>query len=55
MIPVHNALRYTAWCLESIDYHTQEPHEVIIVDNGSTDGTSDWVIERDRDGLIRNR
>jgi GT2 family glycosyltransferase len=55
VIPVHNAMLYTAWCLESIDYHTPEPHEVIVVDNGSTDGTVDWVVARDRGGLIRNR
>jgi GT2 family glycosyltransferase len=54
VIPVYNALNYTAHCLESIDRHTPEPHEVIIVDNGSTDGTAEWIERRDRDGLISN-
>lgn len=54
VIPVHNAVEYTAHCLDSIDRHTPEAHEIIVVDNGSTDGTADWLIARDRDGLIRN-
>lgn len=54
VIPVHNAVEYTAHCLESIDRHTPEPHDVIVVDNGSTDGTADWLIARDRGALIRN-
>ena len=34
-----NELDCTRECLESIVRHTPEPHEVILVDNGSTDGT----------------
>lgn len=54
VIPVHNAIEYTAHCLESIDRNTPEPHEIIVVDNGSTDGTADWLIARDQGTLIRN-
>lgn len=46
VIPCHGALLYTALCLESIARHTPEPHEVIVVDNGGTDGTGDWCAER---------
>lgn len=39
VIPVVGELELTIGCIESIRKHTPEPHEVIIVDNGSTDGT----------------
>ncbi|MGH7742162.1 MAG: glycosyltransferase, partial [Candidatus Eiseniibacteriota bacterium] len=38
-----NQLRYTRECLESIQKHTPEPHEIIFVDNGSSDGTVKWL------------
>ena len=39
VILVHDQLEYTQKCLESIFTHTNIPFEIIIVDNGSTDGT----------------
>jgi len=40
VIPCFNGVEYTAMCLASIARHTDESHEVIIVDNASTDGTA---------------
>ncbi len=40
VIPVLNQLDYTRQCLDSIRTHTDMPHEIIIVDNGSTDESS---------------
>jgi GT2 family glycosyltransferase len=40
VIPVYNRWDLTKQCLETIAAHTPEPHEIIIVDNGSTDGTA---------------
>jgi GT2 family glycosyltransferase len=45
-----NQLPFTKECLASIERHTPEPHEVILVDNGSSDGTAPWL----RD-LVRGR
>jgi len=42
VVPCHENLLYTALCLQSIGRHTPEPHEVIVVDNGCTDGTGEW-------------
>ena len=39
IILAHNQLDHTRRCLESIEHHTPEPHELILVDNGSSDGT----------------
>jgi GT2 family glycosyltransferase/glycosyltransferase involved in cell wall biosynthesis/tetratricopeptide (TPR) repeat protein len=38
-----NELKYTRECIESVRKHTPEPHEVIFVDNASTDGTVKWL------------
>jgi glycosyltransferase involved in cell wall biosynthesis len=38
-----NQIEYTRKCLDSIFMHTQGPFELIIVDNGSTDGTVEYL------------
>ena len=43
VIPVWNQLDYTRRCLSSIERWTNPPYEVIIVDNGSTDGTREFL------------
>jgi len=43
VILTRNELRYTQTCLESIQKYTLEPHEIIVVDNGSSDGTVRWL------------
>ncbi len=39
VILAFNQLQYTRKCIESIFRHTKQPFELIVVDNGSTDGT----------------
>ena len=43
VIPVYNQLDYTKRCLESIARCTDQPYELIIVDNASADGTQDFL------------
>ena len=43
IIPTYNALEYTKKCLRSIRTFTEFPYEIIIVDNGSTDGTQEYI------------
>lgn len=54
-----NQLDYTRQCLHSIQQFTAEPHEIIFVDNGSTDGTVAWLQQQvavhDNYRLISNR
>lgn len=58
IIPCWNKLEFTQQCIESIEAFTPEPHEIIFVDNGSTDGTTDWIkskmMERPYYRLIQN-
>ena len=42
IILAHNQLEHTRLCLESIRAHTPLPHELILVDNASTDGTAEY-------------
>ena len=43
VILTFNQLKYTKECVESIQKHTPELHEIIFVDNGSGDGTVKWL------------
>lgn len=42
-IPVHNRLKYTIECIESILKQNYKNYEVIITDDGSTDGTTEMI------------
>jgi len=43
IILTFNELEYTKKCIASLRTDTLEPHEIIFVDNGSTDGTVKWI------------
>ena len=52
-----NRFDVTRPAIESVRAHTRQPHELIVVDNGSTDGTEPYLDTLERDGVrvIRNR
>ena len=43
VLVTHNQIRYTRECLESLRIRTDEPYELIVIDNGSTDGTVEYL------------
>lgn len=45
IIPVFNKIEYTKKCIESILKNTNEGFEVLVVDNGSNDGTEEYFAE----------
>ncbi|MBN8547700.1 MAG: glycosyltransferase [Deltaproteobacteria bacterium] len=46
-----NALDYTKMCIESISRNTRVPHNIFILDNGSTDGTRAWLRQQNQENL----
>lgn len=55
IIPCFNNLRYTRECLKHLARNTKDPYELILVDNGSTDGTACFVKKHAKARLIQNR
>lgn len=45
IIPTFNGLRLLSDCVDSIREHTEVPYEIIVVDNGSDDGTKDYCVQ----------
>jgi len=45
IVLTHNALEYTKKALAAILLHTKVAHELIIIDNASTDGTQEWLLK----------
>ncbi|MDB6066928.1 MAG: glycosyltransferase [Pedosphaera sp.] len=43
VVPVYNQLAYTRQCLESLRQNTDARARIIIIDNGSTDGTAEFL------------
>lgn len=43
VIPTYNQLALVRQCIETIKWNTAEPYEIIVVDNGSTDGTGAYL------------
>jgi GT2 family glycosyltransferase/2-polyprenyl-3-methyl-5-hydroxy-6-metoxy-1,4-benzoquinol methylase/tetratricopeptide (TPR) repeat protein len=54
VLVTHNQLAYTRGCLDSIRQFTDEPYELICVDNGSTDGTPRYLQSIDGARVILN-
>ncbi|GGA35786.1 glycosyl transferase [Paenibacillus physcomitrellae] len=46
IIPTYNALGLVSRCVDSIRKYTRVPYEIIIVDNGSTDGTAEYCVQQ---------
>lgn len=46
IVPTYNAKELLSSCIRSIQLYTAVPYEIIVVDNGSTDGTAEWCKEQ---------
>ncbi|MGG6311746.1 glycosyltransferase family 2 protein [Paenibacillus macerans] len=44
IIPTYNGLHLLGPCVEAIRRHTEVPHEIIVVDNGSEDDTTSYCL-----------
>lgn len=51
----YNALKYTKLALDSVKRYTRLSSQIIVVDNGSTDGTRAWLKRQEGIDLILNQ
>lgn len=49
VVPVYNGLRTLPACIDALMQQTVVPRAVWVVDNGSTDGTYEWLLERSKE------
>jgi GT2 family glycosyltransferase/tetratricopeptide (TPR) repeat protein/SAM-dependent methyltransferase len=54
VLATFNELEYTRQCVESVRLYTDEPYELVVVDNGSSDGTPEYVRSLSGVTLIAN-
>ncbi len=54
VIVTFNEIAYTRKCVASIVAHTPDPYEIVFVDNGSTDGTPEWLATVPGARVLRN-
>lgn len=47
IIPNYNGLKFMEPCFESLSRQTTDDYEVLVVDNGSSDGSVQWLKERE--------
>jgi GT2 family glycosyltransferase len=53
-IPVFNQIHYTTQCLKSLNRAGIADEQIIVVDNGSTDGTAEFLVAHPQIRSIRN-
>lgn len=46
VIPNYNGLRFMEDCFAALDLQVYRHFKVLVVDNGSTDGSAEWLKER---------
>jgi GT2 family glycosyltransferase len=51
IIPVHNRLALTKKCIESLDNQSYKNWNLYILDDGSSDGTSNWINKINRNDI----
>ena len=47
VIPNYNGLAFMEDCMAALEAQTCKEFEVLVVDNGSTDGSAQWLKERE--------
>jgi GT2 family glycosyltransferase len=54
VIPVFNQLNFTSVCLASLEATLPEGNEIIVIDNGSSDGTGEYLSKLSNVSVIAN-
>lgn len=51
VIPVHNGMPHLPETIASVLAQTRVPDQIVVIENGSTDGTADWLAEHAPTGV----
>ena len=51
VIPNYNGLKFLDTCMEALKAQTYRAFKVLVIDNGSTDGSVEWLKERGIDTI----
>lgn len=54
IIPCFNTVKYTRFCVDSILAYTTTPYELILIDNGSADGTARYFQQLKKTIVVAN-
>ena len=52
IIPNYNGLKFMEPCMAALKRQTSQEFEVLVVDNGSTDGSAEWLKEHQIPGIF---
>lgn len=55
VLVTHHRLEYTKRTVKELTTTIQVPHYIVAVDNASTDGTQDWLMEQGLDLVVLNK
>ena len=55
IIPCRNNLKYLQQAINSIETHYGDYHQIVILDDASTDGTNDWINSINKPNIISYR
>ena len=52
IIPNYNGMKFLEPCLKALQAQTYQNFKILVVDNGSTDGSAQWLEERGIDTIF---
>jgi len=55
IVPSRNNLKYLKQCVQSITYNYGTEHDIVLLDDASTDGTWEWINSLEQDNIIKYR
>jgi len=55
IVLAHNGREITQRCVDSLERSTGPTHEIVLVDNASTDGTAEWISQTSHRSVLNDR
>lgn len=52
LVVTYNRIKYFKSFVKLLKLSTNYPYRLIVVDNGSADGTREWILEKEKEGIV---